>query len=354
MKTLVIHPKMMKLTCIIFILIPIITFGQYDPKIEEYQNKTIITKNDTIRYHIYSKGNLKEARNILIFFHGSGGNPLFGKRIQYDTIKTVENGITKDKIQKSLFLKSSVPFDLERIPNDYIFVLISKKGVPFYIENDFYKPSQEFYKNESLNYRAWQGDEVIKDITKRYLKNPKKIVIIGHSEGSDVVAKLGHKNKKVTNIGYWAGGANTQYYDFALFIQKEVLSGKKTQAEAIKSLDTLFLDIKNIENDPNNSEKQWLGNPYRRWTQFTEPSIDNLLKIKKPLFVAVAGKDESVPLESSLLIPIEFIRYKKDNLTFKIYPDYNHSFAIAPQNENEEWQWEFMKVFEEFMQWVGK
>jgi len=39
-------------------------------------------------------------------------------------------------------------------------------------------------------------------------------------------------------------------------------------------------------------------------------------------------------------------------LTFKIYPDYNHSFAIPPKNENEEWSWEFMNVFDDFMKWV--
>ena len=342
----------MKLIITIFTLIPLLTFGQSDPRMEEYQHKIIFTKSDTINYHIYSKGKIEGKSKILIFFHGSGGNPLFMQSIKTDTLKVVENGETKNKIQKSIFINSSVPFDLDRISDDYVFVLISKKGVPFSADKDSYKPSQIFYNNESLNYRVWQGDEVIKDLIKKFIKNPKKVVIIGHSEGSDVVAKLGYKNKKITHIGYWAGGANTQYYDFALFIQRGVQSGKITQTEANKSLDTLFTDIKNIENDPNNSKRQWLGNPYRRWSQFTEPSIDNLLKISKPLFVAVAGKDESVPLESSLLIPIEFIRHKKDNLTFKIYPDYNHSFAIPPKNENEEWSWKFMNVFDDFMKWV--
>ena len=342
----------MKLIITIYTLIPLLTFGQSDPRMEEYQHKIIFTKTDTINYHIYSKGKIEGKSKILIFFHGSGGNPLFMQSIKTDTLKVVENGETKNKIQKSIFINSSVPFDLDRISDDYVFVLISKKGVPFSADKDSYKPSQIFYNNESLNYRVWQGDEVIKDLIKKFIKNPKKVVIIGHSEGSDVVAKLGYKNKKITHIGYWAGGANTQYYDFALFIQKDVQSGKITQTEANKSLDSLFTDIKNIENDPYSSERQWLGHPYRRWTQFTEPSIDNLLKINKPLFVAVAGKDESVPIESSLLIPIEFIRHKKENLTFKIYPEYNHSFAKPPKSEKDEWSWEFMNVFEDFMKWV--
>ena len=342
----------MRLKLLFLTFIPFLSFAQFDPKMEEYQHKSIFTKSDTINYHIYSKGKIKEKNKILLFFHGSGGNPLFMQTVKLDTIQIIENGIAKTKIQKSLFLNTSVPFDLDRIPTDYIFVLISKKGVPFSADKNTYKPNQNFFKNESLNYRVWQGDNVINDLTKKWVKNPKKIVIIGHSECSDVVAKLGHKNNKVTHIGYWAGGANTQYYDFALFIQKEVQSGQKTQEEANKSLDSLFTDIKNIEKDPNNTEKLWLDNPYRRWSQFTEPAIDNLLKINKPLFVAVAGKDDSVPIESSLLIPIEFIRHKKENLFFKIYPEYNHSFAKPPKSEKEAWSWEWMNVFDDFIKWV--
>jgi len=333
-------------------LLPVLSLGQYDPKMKEYQHKKIIVQSDTINYHIYSKGKMEDKTKILIYFHGSGGSPLFMQTIKIDTIKTVENGKPKNRIQQSVYLNTSVPFDLDRIPSDYIFVLISKKGVPFSAYNGSYQPNQVFFKNESLDYRVWQGEKVIDDLVKNYIKKPKRIVVIGHSEGSGVVAKLGLKNKKITHIGYWAGGANTQYYDFALFIQKDVQNGKISQSEATRSLDSLFTDIKNIENDPDNSEKQWLGNPYRRWSRFTEPSIDNLLRINKPLFVAVAGKDESVPIESSLLIPIEFIRRKKNNLTFKIYPDYNHSFARPPKDGKGEWSWEFMNVFDDFMKWV--
>jgi hypothetical protein len=166
--------------------------------------------------------------------------------VKFDTIKVLENGITNEKIEENNFIYNFVPFDLDRIPDDYIFVLISKKGIPFSADRETYKPSQTFLKNESLNYRVWQGDKVINDLTKHYIKNPNKVVIIGHSEGADVVARLGHTNKKITHIGFWAGGANTQYYDFALFIQKDVQSGKITQSEAVKSLNSLFNDIKNI------------------------------------------------------------------------------------------------------------
>ena len=342
----------MKWLLIILTIIPTIAFGQFDPKTEEYQHKNIIKNNDTIRYHYYAKGSLLDKKKILLFFQGSGPFPLFSQETILDTIKVVENGETKNKIQKSMMLGSSVPFDLDRIPSDYIFVIISKKGVPFKDTNKQFVPNENYYANEGLDYRVWQGDEVIKDITKTIIKKPNKIVVIGHSEGSTVVAKLGQINKKVTHIGYWAGGANTQYYDFALMVQKKVQQGEIKQEEAINQLDSLFLAVKSIQKEPNDINKEWWGNSYRRWSQFTLPSIDNLLKIKKPIYVAVGTLDENVPFEASLLIPIEFARYNKTNLTFKMYEGFNHGFYKKPEKEGEFWSSEFMTVFEEFIKWV--
>lgn len=343
----------MKWLLIILTIVPTIAFGQFNPKhIGEFQHKSIIVKNDTINFHIYAKGKVKDKSNILIFFHGSGPKPLFQKGTIIDTLKKTVDGELKNEIKKSTWFGTTVPINLDKIPDDYVFIVISKKGVPFLDIDKQFKPNRLYYQNEGLNYRVWQGDKVISYVTKKILKNPTKIVILGHSEGSDVVAKLGHKNKKVTHIGYWAGGSNTQYYEFALMIQKSVLKGEISQEQGFKEIDSLFSEMRKIQSDPNNTAKEWWGNSYRRWSEFTEPPIDNLLKIKQPLYVAVGAKDQSVPFESSLLIPIEFIRLKKNNLTFKMFPNYNHSFAIEPKNEKEEWSWEFMKVFEDFIKWV--
>lgn len=336
----------------ILAIFPILVFAQYDQKTEQYQHQMIILKKDTIRYHIYSKGPVEQKHKILIFFQGSGPKPLFSKGTIIDTLKTIVNGETKNEIKESKWSGTSVPFDLDKIPDDYIFVIISKKGVPFLDTDEKFKATELYYANEGLNYRVWQGDKVIQDLTKKWMKKPQKIVIIGHSEGSDVVAKLGSMNKKITHVGFWAGGANTQFYEYALMIQKKVQRNEISQENAIKEIDSLFMEIKNIQQDPNNIDKQWWGNSYKRWSEYSEPPIENLIKIKQPLFVAVGALDKNVPFEASLLIPIEFARHNKSNLTFKMYPYYNHSFNRLPQNENEKMSREFMHVFDEFIKWV--
>ena len=308
------------------------------PKIEEYKHFSIFKRNDTVNYHIYSKKELKETDGIILFIHGSGARPLFSI--------TEENGSTN--------IESSVPFNLEKIPETFAFVLVSKKCIPFLVENKNFEIPKCFYENEGLDYRVWQYNEVINQITKKQIKNPKKLIVIGHSEGSTVAAKLGTINKKITHIGYWSGGGNTQYYDFALFIRKELNEGKIDEETAKQRLESLFAKIKEIEAEPNSISKFWLGNTYRRWSQFSESPVESLLKIDIPIFFAFGAKDVSVPIESALIIPIEFIRNQKDNLTFRLYPDYDHSFNKIPTNYNENRESRWMNVFDEFMEWTNK
>jgi esterase/lipase len=345
----------MKEKLLIFLLLfPIYFFGQYDPKENEYKHFSIIKKNDTINYHIYAKGKIEDKKNFIVFLQGSGTEPLLKIIVKSDTIKSIENGIEKAKIEKSKMLYSSIPFDLDRIPEEDAFVLISKKGIPFLLENEKFQTPKIFYQTESLDYRVWQGNEVIKQILKKQIKHPKKVIVIGHSEGSDVVAKLGTINKNITHIGFWSGGGNTQYYDFMLFINKEVEKGNITENEGKEKIELLLKQLKIIENNENSITDFWEENSFRRWTKFSEPPINNLLKIKIPIFVTACGKDKSVPVESAYLIPVEFIRNKKENLTFKIYPNYDHSFMILAQNENEEDEFHWMEIFEEFMKWTNK
>ncbi len=296
----------------------------------------IIDKNDMINYHVYAPGGLKNKKNVLIFIHGSNSKPF------YEFFK-------KDGKR---FRGSSVPFNLKTIPESYAFVIISKRGVVFcHDSSDEFEPSEEYSDNLSLNYRAQQVHKVIKDITLNYLSNAKKIVVIGHSEGSDVVAKLGTINKQITHIGFWSGSGNSQLYDFPLFIRKEVLEGKLTEEEGLAEIDSLLIKYKDIIEHKDALDKTWYGHPYKRWANFSEPPINNLLQISVPLYVAMGAKDTSVPVESTYLIPVEFIRNKKKNLTFKVYPNLDHSFNEKLKEGNIKRHWN--NVFREFMNWVN-
>jgi hypothetical protein len=213
---------------------------------------------------------------------------------------------------------------------------------------------KSYFENQTLEYRSNQADLVLKDLLKKQGKPFDRIIVLGHSEGSDVVAKLGTINEKITHFGYWSGGGNTQFMDFVTFIRKDVDKGDLTEEQAKAKIDSLFSSLRDIMANPDATDKFWEGddNSYKRWSHFSEPPVDNLLQIEKPIYVAIGTKDQAVALESAYLIPIEFIRHRKDNLTFKVYPDLDHGFGKELENGEYEDHWN--EVFEDFLSWVNK
>jgi dienelactone hydrolase len=326
---------MKNLIIILILSFTIQAYGQCDKDLNMYKHYRIESKTDTINYHIYSKNELDSVSKILLFIQGSGGFPMY-------QISRNENGLS---------MVSTVPFDLETIPNEYAFVLVSKRGIPFCTKlTDEFNASKIYYENEGLSNRAERISRVINHLLDNTIKNPNKVVVLGHSEGSDVVAKLGTINNRITHIGFWSGGGNTQLFDFTLFIRKDVLSGKITEEVGLQKMDSLFMQFKKIIEKPNSITDSWEDNTFRRWSAFSEPPIENLLQIDIPLFVAIGAKDQAVPVESAYLIPIEFIRHKKSNLAFKVYPDLDHGFEKELENGEFEDHWN--DVFKEFLNWV--
>ncbi|NVK51510.1 MAG: alpha/beta hydrolase [Flavobacteriaceae bacterium] len=337
------------LSAIISLLFTFHSFGQKKYFENKFEHYSIVKNNDTINFHTYSNGDFSLKKGVLLYIQGSGSEPFYKLIKHIDTIKTSKN--EEPKIKKYLEVSKTLPFDLKAFPKDYLLVAISKKNIPFEIFGNDFKVPKSFYENDNLNYRVWQANEVVNYLSNNILKKQTKIILFGHSEGTEVVAKLGTINNKISNIGYFSGGGNAQYYDFILDIRKHVQRGEMTEEESIIETEKVFKEIKDIYKNPNSLTKKWLGHSYRKWSSSVEPSIDNLLKINIPIYVAHGAKDKAVPIESAYLIPIEFIRNKKTNLTFKVYPKLDHSFSIIPQSENEEYVEKWNEVLEEFLKW---
>lgn len=340
------------LTVVISLICTCQIFSQKKYFENKFEHHSIIKNNDTINFHTYSNGNTSSKKNILLYLQGSGNEPFYKLIKHIDTIKVSEN--EAPKIKKYLEVHRTLPFNLESFPNDYLLVAISKKNIPFEIFGNKFVVPKSFFENDNLAYRVWQANEVVNYLYNKALNKQRKIIVFGHSEGTEVVAKLGTINNKISNIGYFSGGGNAQYYDFILDIRKQAIKGEITEEEAILETEKFFEEIKDIYKHPYSLTKKWLGHSYKKWSSSVEPSIDNLLKINTPIYVAHGAKDKAVPIESAYLIPIEFIRNRKNNLTFKVYPKLDHSFSIIPQSENEEYIEKWDEVLADFLKWCEK
>ncbi len=83
---------------------------------------------------------------------------------------------------------------------------------------------------------------------------------------------------------------------------------------------------------------------------FEKPPIDYLLTLNIPIYAVFGSKDESTPIETAYLLPIQFIQKRKDNLTFKVCINCNHAY-IEENSENivnHHWN----RIFKEFIAWT--
>lgn len=294
----------------------------------------IVTNDDTISFYIHSKPN-RDPKNLVLYLQGTSPDPLFV--------------IEEDKGKFTSY--RWFPGDYKLLDDDYCFVVIAKTGIPGILEENTNRNISKYQEFNSLDNRVFKADTVINYIAKYLIQDLNKVIVYGHSEGAPVAAKLGTVNNKITHLGFWAGNALPDFFDFVLFNSKSVSAGRLTKYQAFSNLDTLINTFKTIAENPNDvSYTDYQDYTNKRWWSYAEPPINNLIKLDIPIFVQVAGNDESAPIETTYLIPLEFIRLKKTNLTFNICIECDHGFEM--ENENGETEDKWAEIFKNFINWT--
>ncbi len=274
----------------LFIVLGIVSttcFAQVKPSEKGFKEYTVENKNDPINFYIHNPKKLYK-KHLFIHIDGSYPAPLW--------IETNPCCVTLD------------PFNYSLIPDDYAYVVISKHGFPFSDKEDFKTP-KDYWEKNTLEFRVERVNQVIRYIQKNIFK-PEEIVVVGTSQGTDVTDKLATINRDITKIGFWAGGGLPQLMEFIMFARKDAIAGKITEVEATERIDSLLIQFEKMFENPSTKE-MWDGNSYLSYVSFSEPPVENLLKLDIPIYVAIGTKDENVAVENSYIIPIEFIRHRK-------------------------------------------
>lgn len=287
----------------------------------------IVTQHDTIDFYLYNPKNTTK-KNLLVHIDGSYPAPLW--------IESDPCCVTLD------------PFNYKLVPEDYAYVVLSKHTFAFSGKEDF-KVSRDFWKKNTLDFRVARVNKVIQFIQASLFK-PERIAVVGTSQGTDVAAKLATINKDITHLGFWAGGGHTQLMEFILFVRKDAIAGKITEAQAAAKIDALLTQFKAMFDHPS-PDQMWEDNSYLSYVSFSEPPVASLLKLDIPIFVAAGTKDENVAVENTYIIPVEFIRHGKNNLTFRHYPGYDHGFSEKANGKEID---HFDEVSSDFFKWLGE
>lgn len=274
----------------------------HEYRFNEYEIKH---EQETIRFYIHTPG-FSPEKSTFLFLQGSGAVPL-----------CIEN----DQGHRLTFSLHTRP----EIIDNFNFIIISKAGFTFSRHQDAEVPG-DYHQKTSLAYRIFQANAVLQYIQTNQLISNKNILVCGHSEGSDVAAKLATINKNISHLAFLSGGGASQFLEYFLYIRKRITRGELSFREGQHEIDTLTKQFEEIMQNPASTTKFWQGHTYLRWTTFAEPALKNLLQLNIPIFMAMGSKDPVVHPETFDLIISEFLFNKKQNLHHQIYEGADHGF----------------------------
>lgn len=293
----------------------------------------VIQESDTITY--YLKNYIKKPTKLVVYIQGTDANPIFSYKI---------------KDGKPVFYRWFVD-DYQKVDSTYTFAIIPKPGMEGIFHEDSIAIPQKYYENNYQGYRVNQIHQSIEHIIQNHLKRPEQVIVYGHSEGATIGAALALKNKNITNLGFWSGNVLNNFYEFSLFNRIEALKGQISDSLAHENIMGILNWYKGVIENPNSTELDHFGFTNKRWSTYEKPPIEDLLAIDIPIFAMFGTKDESTPIETAYLLPVQFMQKRKTNLTFEVCMNCNHSY-IEKNGENIIHHWD--EIFVKFMEWTKK
>jgi pimeloyl-ACP methyl ester carboxylesterase len=327
-------------------LLLLLTFFCYSQSDFKAQFKTFSIQNKKLGQVEFCtfQSTIDQKKPLMIFIHGSGNLPTF----QYIPSNNGYNWSAFTEVQK--------------YKDNYHVIFVNKPDVPLFDTvqgengNFTYPVSEEFNRRYSLEWRAEAASCIIDQAIKLLPTDKSKIVVIGHSQGGQAAPKVALLNKKVTHVVLLNSNSLNHLYDFVLQERLASFQGEQSFDQSQQNIDSLFAEYRRFFNDPYNTTTMWNGGTYYRWASFSdETPLENMLKLKIPVFVVAGGKD----LWGSFImntdyVQIEFLRHKRNNLVYKVYPNANH-FLQDEIVENGRTQYVDIKpeVFREIDKWAG-
>lgn len=285
-----------------------------------------------------------KKKPVLIYLDGSGNYPIYYRN-------------SNKRISGSLAISPRT------FRQEFMIIAISKPGTPFFDTLSYsasgrvYYPENDAYRRlYSLDWRAGAAAEAINYAIRHFDVDQNTIVVMGHSEGSQVAPRVAVLNKKVTHVVCMAGNALTQLYDFILNARMQADRGEITREEGQRIADSLYTVYEAIHNDPKSTDHRWYGASYLKWASFSNSApLDNMLALDIPILYVAGGRDNNQTILGMDYARLEFIRRGKRNLTYQVYPDCDHFFqeqkTVNGQVQNND---RLDEVFKAAVEWVKK
>ncbi len=286
-----------------------------------YTTFTIPFEDDSLTFAVVAKeGELRSRKPIFLFRQGSLPIPLF-------TINPTNNRPSLTELPK-------VCYDHEA---DYNFIMIAKPGVSL-VQNDAYldtlfttrnrpKSAQyprQYLAHNYLEHYVRQVNAVLDFVLKQPWADPRRVVMGGGSEGYHVAIKAAYTNPRITHLIAFSGGLEGRYQSIIRTERSKQYSGEYTPEEAQQSVEELQQQWVEICRDSLNTNAV-AGDPNRTQYSFSHGNnLHYLLNLNIPIWIGYGTAD--VGSSSNDILPLEFARRGKTNLTLRAYPAHDHTF----------------------------
>lgn len=332
-----------KIVSLIFFLITsLFTFGQVRIPGTEYTLFELKNKKENINF-IIPDTNFNQVKPILLYLQGSQPVPLF-----------------MDFYEQGIWAAALSNFDVERMKLDYHVVIISNPHTPVvvginnlnkqynYITDSSrqYSYSVDYLKADYSENYVNRANQVLKFLSKQKWVDNSELIVFGHSQGSRVAVKLAVSNSKITRLGLSSYNPNGRIHQAIQGIRRDAERGKISWAEADSLQNEQLEFYKEIQNKDSIKANPSLTS----WASFSQNTIEDLLKIKIPIYISYGSDDDVADCD---LIPLRFIDLGKDNLTIKRYPNVEHNyFPVNKKGEVDYNNGLWKEVMNTFLEWT--
>lgn len=207
-------------------------------------------------------------------------------------------------------------------------VCVEKPGVQYLdwpkVPGEADEGRKEFLEEHTLdrwgeaNLAALRAVHTMPDI------DPTRTLVIGHSEGGIVAARVAAELPSVTHVAILAGGGPSQLFDFACMARLGTFGDPALGEQA--RVQSVYAQWAEIQTDPQSITRFAWGHPFRRWSGFLSSSTTaELLRSRVRVYLAHGTEDTAVSVVMQDLNHAELLARGRD-VTVERIEGVDHGF----------------------------